>query len=72
MESREATTSPAVNQNGMNNTHNFDHLFQLNPPPPGLPPPGLPPPGFELQAPPPAGSRAVRNSPVTNVVAFYF
>ena len=60
MESREATTSPAVNQNGMNNTHHFDELFQLNPP------------IFDVQAPSPAGSRAVRNSPVTNVVAFSF
>jgi len=57
MESREATTSPAVNQNGMNN-HHFDQLFQLNPP------------IFEVQAPLPAGSRAVRNSPVPNEVAF--
>jgi len=55
MESREATTSPAVNQNGMNN-HHFDQIFQLNPPP-----------IFEVQAPPPAESRAVRNSPVTNM-----
>ena len=59
MESREATTSPAVNQNGMNN-HHFDQIFQLNPPP-----------IFEVQAPPPAESRAVRNSPVTNVVCIF-